>query len=421
MKKQISAYLAEHKDEAVAWLSKTIKERSEQGLEKGVQKLVADRLEMIGLEVTTYEPGGEEFINHPYFCAGRTDFTGSPNVIGVWKGTGGGRSIVLNGHVDVVPAGDLKDWDDDPFSGAVRDGRVYGRGATDMKGGNLSSLLAIQALKKTGCKLKGDVVFHSVIEEESGGAGTLSAILKGFTADAAIIPEPTNMKIFPVQQGSMWFKITVKGKSAHGGTRYEGVSAIEKSMVAVNALLQLEKKRNDRITDPLYRNVPIPVPINIGKITGGNWPSSVPDIVVIEGRIGVAPNESLEMVREELEAAMNELDDDWLKIHKPAVEWFGAQWLPGAIKTDHDLTKVIMKRFEEVTSSAPVIEASPWGTDGGLLTNAGSTPAVVFGPGVTGLAHYHNEYIEIAKIMEAAEIIALTILDWCGVDEIEGD
>jgi acetylornithine deacetylase len=417
MKERIRAWLAEHTEEAVSWLAETVQAQSEQGMEKAVQQIVADRLDKMGLDVTIYVPAGEKFLKHPYFCATRNDFSESPNVIGKWNGTGGGRSIVLNGHVDVVPAGDLKQWEDNPYSGKVADGKLYGRGSTDMKGGNLAAMLAVQALRETGCELKGDVIFHSVVEEESGGAGTLSAVLEGFTADAAIIPEPTNMKIFPSQQGSMWFRITVKGKAAHGGTRYEGISAIEKSMLVFHALQKLEKVRNDRITDPLYENIPIPVPVNIGKINGGNWPSSVPDTVVLEGRIGVAPNETMEEVKTELQAAMSSISDKWLREHPVEVEWFGAQWLPGKIDKEHELMQILTKNFKNSQGTDPVVEASPWGTDGGLLTTVGNTPSIVFGPGVTALAHYPNEYIEISKIIEAAEIIALTIFDWCGGSE----
>src|SRR3989338_6022273 len=130
-----------------------------------------------------------------------------------------------------------------------------------MKGGVFSNLIAIETLKELGIKLKGDVIFESVIEEESGSSVTLSTILKGYKADAAIITEPTQMKIFPKQQGSMWFKLTVKGLSAHGGTRYEGVSAIEKAIPVIQTVLQLETNRNIEIkNDPLYTTVPIPIP-----------------------------------------------------------------------------------------------------------------------------------------------------------------
>ncbi|MBN3555375.1 peptidase [Fictibacillus nanhaiensis] len=414
VKEKLSNWLMKEQEIAIHFLQKTVQEASTTGNETGVQKLIAQKLEEIGLEVDMWYPDGEELAKHPNFCASRTDFSTSPNVVGIWRGKGNGRSLVLNGHVDVVPEGDLNQWNDHPYSGKIIDGKLYGRGSTDMKGGNLSLLLAIQALKETGVQLQGDLYFHSVVEEESGGAGTLAAVLRGYKADAAIIPEPTNMKIFPAQQGSMWFRLTVKGKAAHGGTRYEGVSAIEKAVVVLDAIKQLETIRNDRVTDPLYKDIPIPVPINVGKISGGNWPSSVPDTVEIEGRIGVAPNETLEEVKNELQEHLSKVSDPWLEEHGISVEWFGAQWLPGLIETEHPLMNMLSKNFEDVTGDRPIIEASPWGTDGGLLSHVGDTPSIVFGPGVTGVAHYPNEYIEISKIMEAAEIIALTIYDWCG-------
>jgi acetylornithine deacetylase len=413
LKEKLSNWLMKEQVNAIRFLQETVQEASTTGNESGVQHLIAKKLNDMGLEVDMWNPDGEELGKHPYFCASRTNFSSSPNVVGIWRGKGNGRSLVLNGHIDVVPEGDLNQWDDHPYSGKIIEGKLYGRGSTDMKGGNLSLLLAIQALKETGTTLKGDLYFHSVIEEESGGAGTLAAVLRGYTADAAIIPEPTNMKIFPAQQGSMWFRLTIKGKAAHGGTRYEGVSAIEKTSIVIEAIKELETKRNKRITDPLYKDIPIPVPINIGKISGGNWPSSVPDTVQLEGRIGVAPHETLEEVKRELECCLSNIQDKWLLGHPVSVEWFGAQWLPGSIDTDHPLMKLLIKNYEHIKKEKPIIEASPWGTDGGLLSQAGDTPTIVFGPGVTSVAHYPNEYIEISKIIEAAEIIALTIYDWC--------
>lgn len=144
------------------------------------------------------------------------------------KGSGDGKSMILNGHIDVVPEGDVNQWDHHPYSGEKIGNRIYGRGTTDMKGGNVALMLAMEAIIESRIELKGDIYFQSVIEEESGGAGTLATILRGYKADGVIIPEPTNMKFFPKQQGSMWFRLHVKGKAAHGGTRYEGVSAIEK-------------------------------------------------------------------------------------------------------------------------------------------------------------------------------------------------
>src|SRR5690606_4415899 len=272
-----------------------------QGNEKEVQENVAQFLTNLDLDVDVWELDGERLQKHPYFYSNRVAFENSPNVVGVLKGTGGGKSIILNGHVDVVPEGDHNQWEIGPYSGEIVDGKMYGRGATDMKGGNASLMIALDAIKSLGICLKGDVIFQSVVEEESGGAGTLDAVLKGYKADAAIIPEPTNMKIFPKQQGSKWFRLIVTGMTAHGGTRYHGVCAIEKSLIVYEHLKALEKIRNNRIKDPLYDNIPIPIPINVGTINGGDWPSSVPDNVQLEGRIGIAPGETLEKVQQEME------------------------------------------------------------------------------------------------------------------------
>ncbi|WP_126429666.1 peptidase [Brevibacillus marinus] len=416
---KIRKQLAEERPAAVELLRDWVREPSVQGAERPLQEKIARRLAAMGLKVDLWVMEGEELLHHPYFVSPRTTFADSPNVVGVWPGTGGGRSLILNGHVDVVPAGDERQWQEDPFSGSVVDGKLYGRGATDMKGGNLAALLAIQTLQALGVRLKGDVIFQSVVEEESGGAGTLAAILRGYRADAALVPEPTNMKIFPKQQGSMWFRLWIKGRSAHGGTRYEGVSAIEKSMRVLQAIRQLEEERNRRIDDPLYAKLPIPIPINVGVIEGGKWPSSVADLVKLEGRMGVAPGEEMEQAQAEMEQALQKLaeEDDWFREHPVELEWFGARWVPGAVAADHPLMLILQEACQLVLGRAPVVEAAPWGTDGGLLSKLADTPAIVFGPGVTQVAHYPNEFIELDAVFQCAEIFALTMLQWCGVAE----
>jgi acetylornithine deacetylase len=421
LSKRIHEWITLHREAGTALLQQMVRIASIQGNEKEVQLLVADQLRGLRMDVDMWEPDGEELADHPYFCSPRSSFAGSPNVVGVRKGTGGGRSILLNGHVDVVPEGQRNQWAHDPYSGEVVDGKLYGRGSTDMKGGNTALLLALGAIEGLGLKLKGDVIFQSVVEEESGGAGTLAAILRGYRADAALIPEPTNFRIFPKQQGSMWFRIEVKGRSAHGGTRYEGVSAIEKSIKVIQHILELEKERNARIIDPLYANNPIPIPINLGVIQGGNWPSSVPDTVKLEGRMGVAPEEKLQDAKVEMLRWLEQLKevDPWFAEHPPELQWFGAQWVPGSVDPEHPLMQVLMQQFRAVKQDEPVIEASPWGTDGGLLTQLGDTPCIVFGPGITQVAHYPNEHIVLEDVFTAAEIIALTLIDWCGFDRME--
>ncbi|WP_349728205.1 peptidase [Peribacillus frigoritolerans] len=416
---KIRTWLKGHRMNGVQLLQKLVQEPSKRGQEGSAQAIVVEKCRQLGLEIDLWEIGDEHLRKHPHFYCDRRDFKGNPNLVAIKRGTGNGKSLILNGHIDVVPEGDHAAWHDEPYSGKLIDGKVFGRGTTDMKGGNVSLLLAIEAIVESGIQLKGDVIFQSVIEEESGGAGTLAAVIRGYKADGAIIPEPTNMKLFPLQQGSMWFRLRIKGKSAHGGTRYEGVSAIDKAIGVMNEIKLLEQERNESLRHSLYKNVPIPIPINIGSIQSGNWPSSVPDTAVLEGRFGIAPTETMEEAQKSLKERIDALNrtDAWFKEKPIELEWFGARWLPGNLEINHPLMKTIGTYYEKVVGEEPLVEASPWATDGGYLSSVGSTPVVVFGPGETKMAHDSNEYIEVDKMIEVAEIIALTIIEWCGVEQ----
>jgi acetylornithine deacetylase len=415
----IKSKIEEKKRSTVELLQKLVQEDSTRGNEYKAQAVIIEKCRELGMELDIWEVQEQELKEHPFYRCDRTDFKGNPNLAALLKGTGGGKSVILNGHIDVVPEGDRTDWEYDPYSGTVIDGKLYGRGSTDMKGGTSSLLLAIEVIKELQIPLKGDIIFQSVIEEESGGTGTLAALLRGYEADGAIIPEPTNMKIFPKQQGSMWFRIAVKGKAAHGGTRYEGVNAIEKGYTVISALKNLEHERNKRVNDPLYDKVPIPLPINIGKIESGKWPSSVPDLAVIDGRVGVAPWETMKRVEKEFEQCLARLgeEDPWFKDHPVEVEWFGGRWQPSDLSPDHPIMSQLKNCYKQVMTSNPVIEASPWGTDGGILSQGGGIPVVVFGPGITEVAHDANEFIELKRIFQTAEILTLFIIDWCNSEK----
>lgn len=418
---KISEWLHMNRKSGITLLQKLVQEPSTRYHEESTQAIVVEKCRQLGLEIDLWEIGDEQLRNHHHFYCDRTNFKGNPNLVAVKRGSGGGKSLILNGHIDVVPEGNIDDWDANPFSGFLMDGKVYGRGTTDMKGGNVALLLAIEAIQQAKITLKGDLIFQSVIEEESGGAGTLAAILRGYHADAAIIPEPTNLKFFPVQQGSLWFRLCIKGKSAHGGTRYDGKSSIELSMKVIRKIERLEEERNKKWkTHPLFKNTPIPIPINIGKMNSGNWPSSVPETTILEGRLGIAPTETMEEAQASLETMVDELNksDLWFRSRPIELEWFGARWLPSNLPLDHPFLETVGKQYKKVIGTDPIIEASPWGTDGGYLSTVGGIPVLVFGPGETKLAHDANEYIEVDKIISAAEIIALTIIEWCEIAEI---
>lgn len=417
---EISSWLQTNRKQGIQLLQKLVQEPSKRYHEESAQAIVVEKCRQLGLEIDLWELGDDALRNHPYFYCDRKNFKGNPNLVAVKKGSGGGKSLILNAHIDVVPEGNVQDWEDDPFSGVEKDGKVYGRGTTDMKGGSVSLLLAIEAITALHIPLKGDVIFQSVIEEESGGAGTLAAILRGYHADGALIPEPTNLKFSPVQQGSLWFRVTINGKAAHGGTRYEGKSSINLAMKVIVAIERLEEQRNKQWKQhPLYKHTPIPLPINIGKMTSGTWPSSVPEVTVLEGRLGIAPTETMEEAQQSLATLIETMNqrDPWFRIKPIELVWFGARWLPSNLSITHPLVTTVTAQFKRVFGREPEVEASPWGTDGGYLTTVGDIPVLVFGPGETKLAHDANEYIEIDNMLAAAEVIALTILDWCQIAE----
>ncbi|MDY6821701.1 MAG: ArgE/DapE family deacylase, partial [Deferribacterota bacterium] len=224
------------------------------------QRYIADVLqnELKFDEIDMWEPDIDKMRNHEAFITRRENFKGSPNVVGTLKGKGTGKSLILNSHIDVVPAGNHNEWIYPPFQGTVDNGNIYGRGVSDMKGNIASFFIIIKALQELDIKLKGDLIIQSVIEEESGGAGSLACALRGYSADAAIIPEPTYFKICPAQQGSTWFRINISGKAAHGGERYKGISAIDKTIPILHSINELEKYRNNNFKNKLYKGIPTP-------------------------------------------------------------------------------------------------------------------------------------------------------------------
>lgn len=423
VKEVIRTYIYSQRKAAIQLLQQLVQQPSVRGNEGKTQAVVVEKCRQLGLEMDLWDLEEDATLkSHECFHCDRTNFQGNPNLVAVLRGKGGGKSIILNGHIDVVPEGNEADWHVSPYSGVEENGRIYGRGTTDMKGGNVALLLALEAIIQSEILLKGDVVFQSVIEEESGGAGTLATVLRGYKADGAIIPEPTSMKLFPYQQGSMWFRLHIKGKLAHGGTRYEGVSSLDLAYEVIQVIKQLESKRNEELKkDEMYKSVPIPIPINIGVCKTGTWPSSVPDLTILEGRFGVSPYETIQEAQMELEQQIAKLnaEHEWFRNKPVELEWFGARWLPSRLDLDHPLMKTVSDNYRMEKKTEPIVEASPWGTDGGILSTVAEIPVVVFGPGVTEKAHDINEYIVVDDVLDAAVIIAGSVIDWCEINAEE--
>ncbi len=338
-------------------------------------------------------------------------------LVGKLAGTGDGASLMLNGHIDVVPTGDRDAWADEPFSGAIRDDRLYGRGSCDMKAGLLAAHWAVQAIRLGRVRLRGDVILTSVQGEEDGGLGTFATLQRGWRADACVISEPTELDIIPANSGALTFRLHIRGQATHAARRTDGVSSIDKFWPIWQAVHDLETRRHE-IVDPLTARWPLAHPISIGTLRAGDWASSVPDLLIAEGRLGVAIGEPVEDARAALEHAVEEAcaDDPWLRAHPVEVEWWGGQFASGRLPADSDLITRMQTAHDAVAGGrAADVYGAPYGSDLRLLTGLGGIPTVQYGPGDAMLAHGPRESVPIDEIVITARALAALALDICGV------
>ncbi|MFW6199246.1 MAG: ArgE/DapE family deacylase, partial [Gemmatimonadota bacterium] len=421
------------------------------------QEWMSRAMAAAGLDVDVWEIDLERLSRHPSYHA-EIERDRALGVVGTRTGSGDqGRSLILNGHVDVVPPGDRALWTHEPFGGAVVAGRIFGRGALDMKGPLLAGLYALKALEDAGVDLAGTVHLESVVGEEDGGLGTLAALERGYRADGAVVMEPTEECVAPSQAGALNFRVRVPGLAAHGAVRNEGVSAIENFIPVYRALQDLERRRNEALgDDPLFATYAVPFAICVGTIEGGDWASSVPDHLSFEGRFGVAPGESVAEACRSLEEAVAAAarKDPWLRDHPPEVEWWGGRFDPARTSPDHPLVRSMVAASELVAGDAgestgtaageasirsgsaasgggasgpphgakpaqpprpPGLRGMTYGADMGLLVNQGKIPTVLYGPGDIRRAHRPDEYVEVDALVRAARTLAVGMMRFCGV------
>jgi acetylornithine deacetylase len=286
-----------------------------------------------------------------------------------------------------------------------------------MKGGIAAALYAFKAVTDT-VKLKGKVIFESCIGEEDGSCGALATALRGYKGDAGIIMEPSETKVAPKVAGAMSFRITVPGKSVHACVKDEGISAIEKFIAVHQGLKELEAERNRRLTDKDYSRYAAPYAISIGVVSGGQWPGTVPEKVVFEGRIGVAIGEDEMDARKDLEDKVKELavGDSWLKENPPIVEWAGYSFASSMVPDDHPIVRCLDEAVEDVTGKSSVHEGMTYASDARHLIKVADTPTIVFGPGDIRVAHGSNEYVPIADMEVTVKTLALTIMRFLGYE-----
>lgn len=335
---------------------------------------------------------------------------GRPNVIAKIEGSGNGPALMLTGHMDTVPAYDM---DIEPFKGEIKDGKLYGRGAVDMKGPLAAMILSLVAIKRSDITLKGDLIFAGVIEEEYKSFGTEYLVKNGPGADAAIVGEPSQLKIAAGHRGLEWLEITVKGKAAHGGTADKGINAISKTAKLINKIeSDLIPKFAERTHDLIG-----PPTLNFGVIKGGTQPSSVADKCILQIDRRWTPLETLSQVFVELDDIIKEIQKED-KDFKATVERIPSNMAtmdhaPMEIDLDHPLVNGLEKTTKEILGNKAEIVAFPGWTDASLLSNFAKIDTVVFGPGDISCAHSEVEYIDLKDAYRGFLIYSLIARNYC--------
>jgi acetylornithine deacetylase len=406
------------RDKAVVFLRDMVVIPSVTGDEAQIQTFLSKYMTKIGLNVDMWETDWEELKKHPGYRPVDRGYEGRPNIVATWKGAGGGRSLLLNGHTDVIPVGGGEGWSDNPWSATIKNGRMYGRGTADMKSGVASHIMAVECLMAAGLKPKGDLYINVVIDEEVSGHGTLDTVIRGYKADAGISGETSDLAVQPACIGRIWFEIEIHGKPAGIQKRYEGISGIELGNKIVKAVADLEAKRVATITHPLYPNALDTLPCIVGSFSAGNYPSAFPANCLLKGSIGTVPGEDHEGVKQSLvdQIARAAAEDSWMKVHPPKVRFVGYDAQASEIPRDHAIVETVCKNYKEITGRDPQISGRQGAADTRFLNLYANTPTVIFGPGSTAVMHANDEYVSIDDYMTSIKVMALSICDWCGVE-----
>jgi len=389
--------------------------------EAALQAMLAERLRAAGAAVDVWEPDVARLAGHPMLPEGFT-FAGRPQLAARFAGRGDGRTLLLNGHVDVVSVEPRDQWAHDPFAAVVRDGAVHGRGTCDMKGGVACMVLAAEVLAALGVRLQGDLIVNTVTEEESTGAGGL-AMSRVLRADAAIVPEPSGFDVWIACRGSLLPRIIVEGRAGHAGIAPAhpddggAVNAIEKMAIVLDAVRRL---REDWALRPRHPHLS-PADAVPTIIQGGEWLVSYPARCVLEVHIEFLPAQADERgygtrVEREFEdwIARAAAADPWLAAHPPRVEW-GAGAVPTAeVAADEEIVRVALAAGADVGRPGRLAGLDNW-HDGATLTAEAGIPAVCLGPGDIGLAHTTEERVPIADLVACAQALALSAMRFCGV------
>lgn len=400
---------------AVELLSRLVEQPSTVGQESGAQAVLAAELDAAGFAVERLQIR-EDIGADPLAGVPRASYAGRYDLV-ARRGPGEGRSLLINGHMDVVPADDATPWSSPPFTPVVVDGWLHGRGSGDMKGGFAAGMLAIWALDSVAPNwLTGPLTVVSAIEEEYTGNGTLAAARAGHLAEAAILLEPTELDILLAGIGIIWVGIEIDGRAAHAESAGMAINPILAARPVIDALLDFERRINaDRAdgADPEFAGLDHPYNLNIGTFEAGDWSSSVPAVARLGVRVGHprdwTSEQALERVREHVLAAV--ATDPWLTEHPPRFALNGFRAEGYAQDPDTAIVRAIAAAHADVHGSEPARVSLGSTTDARFYVNRFGTPAAAYGPRTRNI-HGTDEAVELDSIVQVAKAVARLLHDW---------
>ncbi len=390
--------------------------------EADLQQYLASRLGAVGAEIDMFEPDAVALEGRPLVPPG-LDFAGRPQLIATQRGGGGGRSLVLNGHIDAVSIEPLDAWTSDPFAAEVREEKIYGRGACDMKGGIAAMVFAVETLAAEGIRLNGDVIVATNTDEESSGAGGTALVDHGLRADAGIVTEPTGFDTWVACRGSEYGVVRVPGRPGHAEIRQPdwrdggAVNAIEKAALVLEAIDAL---RSEWAVRPGLEHLYLSRPSLLATMArAGEWPVTYPASCELTIAVMLLPGQ--EDVRGEVERriASETARDDWLREHPPEIEWWPNAVEGFEIPVSEPIVETMLGASRDVGRPGEISGLDSW-YDGATLTTLGGIPSVAFGPPGFGrqgvsVAHMIDEFVPVDGLVASAQGVAVAAMRFCGL------
>ena len=408
-------------DAQLDYTKKLVRMPSLRGQEHAIQDLVFRELTTRGYKVDRFDMDRDAILAHPGGSPFSDQHSDAPIIVGIHHPQNEiGRSLILNAHLDVVPEGPHEMWTDEPFSGRIDGDWMYGRGGADMKAGSAANLFALDALHRIGLQPAATVYLQSVVEEESTGNGALMTWLRGYTADAVLIPEPEDEKLVRANVGVIWFKVAVQGTPTHVREMGEGANAIDAAYRVMGELRALEADWNERKTGKEhFENEVHPINLNIGKIEGGDWASSVPGWCTIDCRVSIYPGvraaDAMQEITDRIAAFARQ--DFFLANNPPKID-FNGFCAEGYVLEPGTEAEAVLSRAHVSAFGKPL---ETFMTAGYLDTRVyalyNQIPALCYGP-ISRNIHGFDECVNLPSVKRITQAVALFIAEWCGTEPI---